>query len=202
MHPHPSFPHERHECCCLQINEGRRSAEKRNTGAASADAARALRSARSPSGAPPRLWPRFLGLGFSTSGQVSWDVVRRDLPALSCPSPAAAPRAPVVVPADMMPEAARERFARPPAGTAPAPHLQIASGMRPSMGGLSASLTKQRRVSRTNEFAISAFVSDGKHVAFSQGAADFGRRARERRRQCARHSRKDSLAQRKAHEAQ
>jgi hypothetical protein len=29
--------------------------------------------ARSPFGAPPRLWPRFLGLGFSTSGQVSWD---------------------------------------------------------------------------------------------------------------------------------
>jgi hypothetical protein len=39
-----------------------------------------------------------------------------------------------------MPEAARERFAKPPAGTAPAPHLQIASGMRPSMGGLVAEL--------------------------------------------------------------
>jgi hypothetical protein len=34
----------------------------------------------------------------------------------------------------MMPEAAREQFARPPAGTAPAPHLQIASGMRPFDG--------------------------------------------------------------------
>ena len=38
----------------------------------SACANRPLR-ARSPFGAPPRLWPWFLGLGFSTSGQVSWD---------------------------------------------------------------------------------------------------------------------------------
>ena len=45
-------------------------------------------------------------------------------PPCACPSPAAAPRAPVVMPADMMPEAARERFARPRAGTAPAPHLR------------------------------------------------------------------------------
>ena len=54
----------------------------------------------------------------------------RALPALACPSPAAAPRAPAVIPADMMPEAARERFARPPAGTALAPlsgsHLESA----------------------------------------------------------------------------
>jgi hypothetical protein len=33
----------------------------------------------------------------------------RGLPALSCPSPVAAPHAPVVMPADMMPEAARVR---------------------------------------------------------------------------------------------
>jgi hypothetical protein len=33
----------------------------------------------------------------------------RALPALSCPSPVAAPHAPVVMPADMMPGAARER---------------------------------------------------------------------------------------------
>ena len=165
------------------------------------DAARALRSARSPSGAPPRLWPRFLGLGFSTSGQVSWDAVRRDLPALSCPSPAEAPRVPVVVPADMMPEAARERFAKPPAGTAPAPHLQIASGMRPSMGGLSAPVSDLSVVSRTNEIALGAFVSIGKHAAFARCAVDFARPAGSRERATARHSRKDSLAQRKAHEA-
>ena len=42
-------------------------------------------------------------------------------------------RAPAVIPADMMPEAARERFARPPAGTALAPlsgsHLESARSM-------------------------------------------------------------------------
>jgi hypothetical protein len=61
----------------------------------------------------PRLFdfrPGFLGRGSV-----------RALPALACPSPAAAPRAPAVIPADMMPEAARERFARPPAGTALTP---------------------------------------------------------------------------------
>jgi hypothetical protein len=70
----------------------------------------------------PRLFdfrPGFLGRGSV-----------RALPALACPSPAAAPRAPAVIPADMMPEAARERFARPPAGTALAPlsgsHLESA----------------------------------------------------------------------------
>src|SRR6202044_2831489 len=60
-------------CCFASEQKGRRSAGRRSTGAASSDAARALRLARSPLGAPPRLWPRFLGLGFSTSGQVSWD---------------------------------------------------------------------------------------------------------------------------------
>ena len=70
----------------------------------------------------PRLFdfrPGFLGCGSL-----------RALPALACPSPAAAPRAPAVIPADMMPEAARERFASPPAGTALAPlsgsHLESA----------------------------------------------------------------------------
>jgi hypothetical protein len=67
----------------------------------------------------------------STSGQVSWDAaVGGRYPPCACPSPAEAPRAPAVIPADMMPEAARERFARPPAGTALAPlsgsHLESA----------------------------------------------------------------------------
>src|SRR5580704_5758193 len=58
----------------------------------------------------------------STSGQVSWDAaVGGRYPPCACPSPAEAPRAPAVIPADMMPEAARERFARPPAGTALTP---------------------------------------------------------------------------------
>jgi len=38
---------------------------------------RASFGTRSPLGAPPRLCPRFLGLGFSTSGQVSWDAAVR-----------------------------------------------------------------------------------------------------------------------------
>ena len=71
-----------------------------------------------------------------------------------------APRRPVIVPDERGPEAARERFARPPAGTAPTPHLQIASGMRPSMGGLFAQLSDLSAVSRTNEFAFGAFVSN------------------------------------------
>jgi hypothetical protein len=80
----------------------------------------------------PRLFdfrPGFLGRGRL-----------RALPALACPSPAAAPRAPAVIPADMMPEAARERFARPPAGTALAPlsgsHLESALAERGG-GGVS-----------------------------------------------------------------
>jgi hypothetical protein len=77
----------------------------------------------------------------------------------------------------MMPEAARERFAKPPAGTAPAPHLQIASGMRPSMGGLIVPVSDLPAVSRTNEIALVAFVSDGKHAAFAGAAADFARLA-------------------------
>jgi hypothetical protein len=49
-------------------------------------------------------------------GQASWDVAaisrpfaRRALPAPACPSPVKAPHAPAVVPASMMPKAARER---------------------------------------------------------------------------------------------
>jgi hypothetical protein len=57
-------------------------------------------------------------------------------------------------------QTARERFAKPPAGTAPAPHLQIASGMRPSMGGLFAELSDLAAVSSTNEIAFGTFVSN------------------------------------------
>jgi hypothetical protein len=51
----------------------------------------------------------------------------RALPAVSCPSPVAAPHAPAVVPESMMPKAARVRSANPPAGTALAP----SSGLPP-----------------------------------------------------------------------
>jgi hypothetical protein len=93
--------------------------------------------------------PGFLGRG-----------PRRRYPPCACPSPAEAPRAPVVVPADMMPEAARERFARPPAGTAPAPHLRSHPECVPSMGGLFVQLSHPSPLSRKNEFAFGAFVSN------------------------------------------
>ena len=106
---------------CLQKNKGRRSAGRRNCPVGprhAADVAIHLRFGRRPRAqrsalasrrstaalsevSRPRLFdfrPGFLGRG-------SW----RALPALSCPSPAAAPRAPAVIPVDMMPEAARER---------------------------------------------------------------------------------------------
>ena len=56
---------------------------------------------------------------------------KRALPALSCPSPVKAPHAPAVVPADMMPKAARERIANPRAGTALAPPFGLASREAP-----------------------------------------------------------------------
>src|SRR5580704_1830338 len=102
-------------------NEGRRSAGRRDCPVGprhAADVAIHLRFGRRPrvqrdalasrrstaalsEVSRPRLFdfrPGFLGRGSS-----------RALPALSCPSPAAAPRAPAVIPVDMMPEAARER---------------------------------------------------------------------------------------------
>src|ERR1700688_5297985 len=94
----------------------------------------------------------------SAPGRVSWN--RRVQTGGPSPAPVQrAPRGPVIVPDERGPKAARERFARPHAGTAPAPHLQIASGMRPSTGGLIASLTNERGVSRANEIAFGAFVS-------------------------------------------
>ncbi|HWX86214.1 MAG TPA: hypothetical protein VNZ48_21665, partial [Xanthobacteraceae bacterium] len=69
-------------------------------------------------------------------------------------SPAAAPRAPAVIPADMMPEAARERFARPPAGTALAPlsgsHLESALVERD--GGAISRGGDERQARSTNFF--------------------------------------------------
>jgi hypothetical protein len=84
---------------------------------------RALFGARSPSGASPRhspgrthpalaqlQFPRFLRPGFAGVTRCRLSLVYR------------APRRPVVMPAERWPRAARERFARPRAGTAPAPH--------------------------------------------------------------------------------
>ena len=71
----------------------------------------------------------------SAPGHASWDVAKRvdhktttrqfvkltGVTRLHLSQSSDAPRAPVVVPACVMPGAARERFARPSAGTAPAP---------------------------------------------------------------------------------
>jgi hypothetical protein len=89
--------------------------------------------ARSPSGAPhaalagaltSRLSSRPCFLNSAHSGRYP----------LACkPSAGTAPPAAVLVPQGVMPEAARERFARPRAGAAPCSANRIASGMRPSM---------------------------------------------------------------------
>ena len=129
---HPSFPHERQECCCLQIKAKEGGAPKsaihwsRIFGCGARLALGALAFRRSTAALAEVSRPRLFDFrpGFLGRGSV------RALPALACPSPAEAPRAPAVIPADMMPEAARERFARPPAGTTLAPlsgsHLESA----------------------------------------------------------------------------
>jgi hypothetical protein len=109
---------------CLHKSEGRRSAGRRNVLEPHPAAARCA-PARSPVGAPPRRSPRLLPLG-STPGRASWNYRVQT----GGPSPAPvqrAPRRPVVVPAGTMPGAARERFARPRAGTA----LAAAIGSHP-----------------------------------------------------------------------
>jgi hypothetical protein len=59
----------------------------------------------------------------SASGRVSWN--RRVQTGGPSPAPVQrAPRGPVIVPDERGPKAARERFARPRAGTAPTPHLR------------------------------------------------------------------------------
>ena len=101
-----------------------RGTDKRCRSSMLSGAARALSGARSPSGALLRLspgrthpplaqlqFPRFLRPDFA-------GVTRFDLSRVY-----RTPRRPVVMPAERWPRAARERFARPRAGTALAPHL-------------------------------------------------------------------------------
>ena len=121
---------------CSHPRDKPRGAERRKArsvlGRACEARQRALRSARSPSGAPLAALAR----GFRPLAQLramlaeTW--FRRALPAFSHPSAVAAPHAPAVVPEGMMPEAARERIAGPRAGAAPRSAVRIASGMRPS----------------------------------------------------------------------
>jgi len=71
----------------------------------------------------------------SASGQVSRDR-RRMLFRNRNPGAAAAPRAPALVPGDMMPEAAPARPAKPRGSTAPAPHYGSHPECVPDMSGL------------------------------------------------------------------
>src|ERR1700691_1384895 len=69
---------------------------------------------RSPIGVPlTALHPRDFRPQGSAPGQVSWDAAaifaRWALPTPACPSPVTAPHAPAVVPANLMPKAAREQ---------------------------------------------------------------------------------------------
>jgi hypothetical protein len=150
-HVRPSFASQSHEALPPK-NEGRRSAEKarlsreavprigcchpyalRARPRVQRDALAFRRSTAALSEVSrPRLFdfrPGFLGRGSP-----------RALPALSCPSPAAAPRAPAVIPVDMMPEAARERTVSVRA-RAPRPLCAIRStlmmaSLRPAGGAL------------------------------------------------------------------
>ncbi len=119
-----NWPHHTNRCCHLPALRARRAPRTIRLREPPASGALAFRRSTAALAvvSRPRLFdfrPGFLGRGRL-----------RALPALACPSPAAAPRAPAIIPADMMPEAARERFARPPAGTALAPlsgsHLESA----------------------------------------------------------------------------
>jgi len=69
----------------------------------------------------------------SAPGQASWDVVGAGVTRPFLSQSRVAPPAPVVVPASVMPEAARERIASPRAGTALAPSCGLPSGRRPRM---------------------------------------------------------------------
>jgi len=64
---------------------------------------------------------RILSSG-SAPGQASWDAVQAGVTRHPLSQSRVAPPAPVLVPASMMPEAARERVANPRAGAALAPH--------------------------------------------------------------------------------
>jgi hypothetical protein len=76
---------------------------------------------RPPIGASPRLSPRDFRLLAQLQARFPGTRSSRALPVLSCPSPADAPCAPAVVPANVIPEAAPERVASPRGGTALAP---------------------------------------------------------------------------------
>jgi hypothetical protein len=76
---------------------------------------------RSPVGVPPRLSLRRTNATAQLRLRASWDAALAGVTRLQPVPVQRAPRRPVIVPAGRIPEAARERSANPPAGTAPAP---------------------------------------------------------------------------------
>jgi hypothetical protein len=124
LNAHPGFHF-------VQSGLQKREAERRQTHGDPVRIKRMRRASdgtRSPVGVPPRLLPGGSRPFRSAPGQASCDVARahdpktpapteerrpalltRALPAPACPSPGKAPPAPAVIPARMMPEAARER---------------------------------------------------------------------------------------------
>ena len=93
------------------LHPGYEERRKRNAGkrgsatAASCDAARALRRARSSDGVPPRFSPKgVFHPKDSAPGQASWDVVCTGVTRLRLSQSRDAPPAPVMVPGDMMPK--------------------------------------------------------------------------------------------------
>jgi hypothetical protein len=90
-------------------------------------ARRASGGTRSPVGVPPRLLLRRPNATAQLRLRASWDAASTGVTRLAPVPVQRAPRRPVIVPAGRIPEAARERSANPPAGTAPAP----SSGLPP-----------------------------------------------------------------------
>jgi hypothetical protein len=94
---------------------------------------------RSPFGAPPRLSFRRPNATTQLRAALHSLADRYRGPyggpwTLSTAKLSQTPGRPVIVPAGTMPEAAREQFAKPPAGAAPAPHSGLPSGKRPLRG--------------------------------------------------------------------
>ena len=87
------------------------------------------RGSRLGARAPPLSFgPRFTLWRIVTSAHSNFYAGLRTLSAAKLSQ---TPGRPVVMPAGTMPEAAREQFAKPPAGAAPAPHSGLPSGKRP-----------------------------------------------------------------------
>jgi hypothetical protein len=168
----------------------RREAERRKaqcTGAASADAARALRSARSPLGAPPRL----------SSGSILTRLQAR-FPGTRLAAALLASR--LSQSSGSTPRTGRntgghDARSRPGAvcETARRHRTRPASSDRIRNASLrwASCLLRYRICQRCQErmkLRLVPFISDGKHVAFARGFVDFARPAGNRHRKYAGHS--------------